>query len=85
MTLVKDYLWFVFIIFSCLTFTTCRQEFAGTQISCDAFAYNTKAKVKFYGQIPSHGCSGINAFSMDWSNDFSCVVKIMTHVIDLSC
>jgi hypothetical protein len=61
------------------------QTFAGSQVTCDVFAYNTNARVcKFYSKIQSPGCSGINAFAMDWSKDFNWVcppVKEIVHVI----
>ena len=34
---------------------------------------------------PSHDCSGVIAFSMDWANGFSCAVKLRTRVVDLLC
>ena len=61
------------------------QHIAGQAITCDTFAYNTNARTaKFYSKIPSPGCAGINAFSMDWTRDFNFVcppVKEITYVI----
>ena len=62
------------------------QFIAGRRITCDTFAYNTNARCqKFYSKIPSLGCSGINAYSMDWSNDFNYVcppIKDISFVIN---
>ena len=62
------------------------QIIAGKRITCDTFAYNTNARCqKFYSKIPSPGCSGINAYSMDWSNDFNYVcppIKEISFVIN---
>ena len=62
------------------------QLLAGEKVTCDVFAYNTNARCdKFYSKIPSLGCSGINAFSIDWSNDFNFIcppVKDIGYVIE---
>ena len=61
------------------------QVIAGEQITCDVFAYNSNARVqKFYSKIPSPGCSGVNAFSLDWSSDFNFIcppVKDVCYVL----
>ena len=60
------------------------QEFAEKPVSCDAFAYNTNAKVIFfYSLIPSSGCSGINTFSMNWSHDFLWVCPPVKEIINV--
>ena len=60
------------------------QSIAGEQVTCDNFAYNSNARVaKFYGKIPSPGCSGINAFSMNWSKDYNWVCPPVKEIINV--
>ena len=58
------------------------QHIAGKFITCDTFAYNSNARAtKFYSKVPSPGCAGINAFSMDWTGDFNFVCPPVKDII----
>ena len=64
------------------------QTIAGSSFTCDVFAHSSNNRCeKFYSLIPSLGTSGVNAFSMDWSqdNNFICppvkeIIFVIRHI-----
>lgn len=69
------------------------QQIAQTVFTCDVFAHSFNARcVKFYSQVPSFGTAGINAFTMDWSEDYNFVcppvkeiVFVVRHILAKPC
>ena len=58
------------------------QTIAGSSFTCDVFAHSSNNRcTKFYSLIPSLGTSGVNAFSMDWSQDYNFICPPMKEII----
>ena len=69
------------------------QLISGSRFTCDVFAHSSNSRCeKFYTLVPSFGTAGINAYTMDWSDDnnFVCppvkeIIYVIRHIQNNPC